>query len=100
MPVLLCLLLVHLGYRLPEVIVMKTNQKAKNDVAQNSSMAEDMKEMKNLGKEVEQMKTNEELKKDNKVQDRLQETNSDQANETKEKIEQVKSKHRLLDAKF
>lgn len=53
---------------------MKTNQKAKNDVAQNSSMAEDMKEMKNLGKEVEQMKTNEELKKDNKIPDPQQET--------------------------
>ncbi|MEK3989038.1 hypothetical protein [Robertmurraya sp. FSL R5-0851] len=76
---------------------MKTNQKAKNDVAQNSSMAEDMKEMKNLGKEVEQMKTNDELKKDNKIPDPQQETKS---NQTKEKIEKVKSKHRLLDAKF
>ncbi|MFC0476342.1 hypothetical protein ACFFHF_14080 [Robertmurraya beringensis] len=76
---------------------MKTNQKAKNDVAQNSSMAEDMKEMKNLGKEVEQMKTNAELKKDNKIPDPQQETKS---NQTKEKIEKVKSKHRLLDAKF
>lgn len=79
---------------------MKPNQKAKNDVAQNSSMAEDMKEMKNLGKEVEQMKTNEELKKDNKIPDPQQETKLDQTNETKEKIEKVKSKHRLLDAKF
>ncbi|MCM3603599.1 hypothetical protein M3175_23170 [Robertmurraya korlensis] len=79
---------------------MKTNQNAKNDVAQNSSMAEDMKEMKNLGKEVEQMKTNEELKKDNQIPDPQQETKSDQTKETKEKIEQVKSKHRLLDAKF
>lgn len=79
---------------------MKTNQKAKNDVAQNSSMAEDMKEMKNLGKEVEQMKTDEELKKDNKVQDPLQETKLDLTIETKEKIEKVKSKHRLLDVKF
>lgn len=83
-----------------EVIIMKPNQKAKNDVAQNSSMAEDMKEMKNLGKEVEQMKTNEELKKDNKIPDPQQETKLDQTNETKEKIEKVKSKHRLLDAKF
>lgn len=79
---------------------MKTNQKAKNDVAQNSSMAEDMKEMKNLGKEVEQMKTDEELKKVNKVQDPLQETKLDLTIETKEKIEKVKSKHRLLDVKF
>lgn len=63
---------------------MKTNQKAKNDVAQNSSMAEDMKEMKNLGKEVEQMKTNEELKKDNKIPDPQQETRLEH---TKEKIE-------------
>ncbi len=78
-------------------MIMKTNQKAKNDVAQNSSMAEDMKEMKNLGKEVEQMKTNDELKKDNKIPDPQQETKS---NQTKEKIEKVKSKHRLLDAKF
>ncbi|SHT16089.1 Uncharacterised protein [Mycobacteroides abscessus subsp. abscessus] len=68
---------------------MKTNQKAKNDVAQNSSMAEDMKEMKNLGKEVEQMKTNDELKKDNKIPDPQQETKS---NQTKEKIEKVKIK--------
>lgn len=82
------------------MIIMKTNQKAKNDVAQNSSMAEDMKEMKNLGKEVEQMKTDEELKKDNKVQDPLQETKLDLTIETKEKIEKVKSKHRLLDVKF
>lgn len=52
---------------------MKTNQKAKNDFARNSSMAEDMKEMKNLGKEVEQMKTNDELKKDNKIPDPQQE---------------------------
>ncbi|WP_391560767.1 hypothetical protein [Robertmurraya sp.] len=79
---------------------MKTNQKAKNVVAQNSSMAEDMKEMKNLGKEIEQMKTNEELKKENKIPDPQQETKLDQTNETKEKIEKVKSKHRLLDAKF
>jgi hypothetical protein len=57
---------------------MKPNQKAKNDVAQNSSMAQDMKEMKNLGKEVEQMKTNEELKKDNKIPDPQQESKSDQ----------------------
>jgi hypothetical protein len=82
------------------VIIMKTNQKAKNVVAQNSSMAEDMKEMKNLGKEIEQMKTNEELKKENKIPDPQQETKLDQTNETKEKIEKVKSKHRLLDAKF
>lgn len=79
---------------------MKTNQKAKNVVAQNSSMAEDMKEMKNLGKEIEQMKTNEELKKENKIPDPQQEMKLDQTNETKEKIEKVKSKHRLLDAKF
>ncbi|MGI8387468.1 hypothetical protein [Robertmurraya sp. P23] len=79
---------------------MKTNQKAKNVVAQNSSMAEDMKEMKNLGKEIEQMKTNEEFKKENKIPDPQQETKLDQTNETKEKIEKVKSKHRLLDAKF
>lgn len=79
---------------------MKTNQKAKIVVAQNSSMAEDMKEMKNLGKEIEQMKTNEELKKENKIPDPQQETKLDQTNETKEKIEKVKSKHRLLDAKF
>lgn len=65
---------------------MKANQKAQNDVAQNSSMAEDMKEMKNLGKEVEQMKSNEELKKDNKIPDPQQETKLDQTNETKEKI--------------
>lgn len=70
-------------------MIMKTNQKAKNDVAQNSSMAEDMKEMKNLGKEVEQMKTNDELKKDNKIPDPQQETKS---NQTKEKIEKVKIK--------
>lgn len=82
------------------MIIMKANQKAQNDVAQNSSMAEDMKEMKNLGKEVEQMKSNEELKKDNKIPDPQQETKLDQTNETKEKIEKVKSKHRLLDAKF
>ncbi len=82
------------------MIIMKTNQKAKNVVAQNSSMAEDMKEMKNLGKEIEQMKTNEELKKENKIPDPQQETKLDQTNETKEKIEKVKSKHRLLDAKF
>ncbi len=67
-------------------MIMKTNQKAKNDIAQNSSMAEDMKEMKNLGKELEQMKTDE-LKKDNKVPDPQQETKLDQTNETKEKIE-------------
>ncbi len=79
---------------------MKTNQKAKNVVAQNSFMAEDMKEMKNLGKEIEQMKTNEELKKEDKIPDPQQETKLDQTNETKEKIEKVKSKHRLLDAKF
>jgi len=78
---------------------MKTNQKAKNDVAQNSSMAEDMKEMKNLGKEVEQMKTNEELKKDNKIPDPQQETKLQQTTQTKER-EKVKSKHRLLDTKF
>ncbi|AYA74922.1 hypothetical protein DOE78_05420 [Bacillus sp. Y1] len=65
---------------------MKTNQKAKIVVAQNSSMAEDMKEMKNLGKEIEQMKTNEELKKENKIPDPQQETKLDQTNETKEKI--------------
>lgn len=82
------------------MIIMKTNQKAKNVVAQNSSMAEDMKEMKNLGKEIEQMKTNEELKKEDKIPDPQQETKLDQTNETKEKIEKVKSKHRLLDAKF
>jgi hypothetical protein len=79
---------------------MKINQKLKNGVAQNSSMAEDMKEMKELGKQVEQMKTNEELKKENKTPDPQQDTKLDQTQETKVKIEKVKSKHRLLDAKF
>lgn len=52
-----------------EVIIMKKTQIAKNDVPQNSSMAENMEEMKNLGKQVEQMKTNEELKEENKTPD-------------------------------
>lgn len=82
------------------MIIMKSNQKVKNDVAQNSSMAEDMKEMKDLGKQIEQMKTNEELRKENKTPDPQQETKLDQTQVTKVKIEKVKSKHRLLDAKL
>jgi hypothetical protein len=76
---------------------MEKIQKAKNKVPLNSSMAENMEEMKNLGKQVEQMKTNEELKEENKIPDPQQDV---KATHTKEKIEDIKSKHRLLDAKF
>jgi hypothetical protein len=72
---------------------MKKIQTAKSNVPQNSSMAKNMEEMKNLGKQIEQMKTNEELKEENKIPD-------PQQDQTKDKIEETKSKHRLLDAKF
>jgi hypothetical protein len=76
---------------------MKKIQLAKNEVPTNSSMATNMEEMKNLGKQVEQMKTNEELKEEKKIPDPQQDITPTY---TKEKIEKIKSKHRLLDAKF
>lgn len=56
-----------------------------------------MEEMKNLGKQVEQMKTYEELKEENKIPDPQQDVKS---THTKDKMEEIKNKHRLLDAKF
>lgn len=48
-----------------EVIIMKKiHVRSKKDVAKNSSMAENMEEMKILGKQVEQMKRNEEQEKE------------------------------------
>jgi hypothetical protein len=67
---------------------MKKIQLAKNDVPQNSSMAKNMEEMKNLGKQVEQMKTKEELKEENKIPDPQQDKKS---THTKEKIEETKA---------
>jgi len=56
-----------------EVIIMKKKHvQSKNDVAKNSSMAENMEEMRILGKQLEQMKTNEELEKEGKYSDPLQ----------------------------
>ncbi|MGM0903740.1 hypothetical protein [Mesobacillus maritimus] len=45
----------------------------KNDTAKNSRMAENIEEVKKLGKQMEHLKTNTELKEENKVPDPIQE---------------------------
>ena len=50
---------------------MEFNQKkaiAKNDVPENSSMAKDMEEVKELGREMERMLTNKEIKEVQKLE--------------------------------
>ncbi|WP_166786857.1 hypothetical protein [Jeotgalibacillus salarius] len=41
----------------------KKNEEAKNDIPDNSSMASDLEEMNQLGRQMEKMRTNEQLKK-------------------------------------
>lgn len=45
----------------------------KNDTANNSRMAENIEEVKKLGKQMEHLKTNKELKEENIVPDPIQE---------------------------
>jgi hypothetical protein len=50
----------------------KKHEIDKNDEPNNSSMAHDMEEIVQLGKQMDRLRTNEELKKDNKQPDPVQ----------------------------
>lgn len=54
---------------------MKKQELDRNYKPQNSSMAENVEEMKNLGKQMENLRTNEQLKADNKIPDPIQHKN-------------------------